>query len=145
MSITALIFGWYAMSSAEKVSIDVCKEETLSCYPLSCHSISPRRLLWRLMLINLAEITSSRLSALLIVRMTSSPSPLSHLYPHRRTQSMEGEIFNPGRSCFKKRECSLSPVLPFLPHTTTHTCTLTSISTVERFCSGTVSTLVCQR
>lgn len=58
-----------------------------SCYPLSCHSVSPKRLLWRIMLINLAEITSSRLSAILIVRMTSSPSPLSHLYPRRGTQS----------------------------------------------------------
>lgn len=132
------------MSSVGRASIDVCEEETLSCYPLSYPSVSPKRLLWRIMLINLAEIKSSRLSALLIVRMTSSPSPLSHLYPRRKTQSMEREIFNPVRSCFKKRECSFSPVLPFLPHTTTHTCALTSISTMERFCSGTISTLACQ-
>lgn len=77
------------MSSTGGVCIDACGEETQSCYLPCCFccSVSPRRLLWHIMLINLAEITSSRLNALSIVRMTSSPSPLSHLDPRRRTQS----------------------------------------------------------
>lgn len=51
---------------------DVCGEEIQSCYPLCYHSVSPQRLLWHMRLITLAEITSSRLAAPLIVRMTSS-------------------------------------------------------------------------
>lgn len=99
---------------------DVCGEGTRSCYPPCCHSVSPQRLLWHMMLINLAEITSSRLSAPSIVRMTSSPSPLSPLFPRERKQS------NPQRSSFSCR-CSFSPALRFLPHTTTYVCTLESI------------------
>ena len=69
--------------------------------PCCRHSVSPLRLLWRMMLINLAEITSSRLAAPSIVRMTSSPLlPLRLFTP----PSAEERIFNPERSSFKGGE-----------------------------------------
>lgn len=73
-SISRLALGWRTMSSISGVRRCVWGGDLVMLSP-SCCSVSPKRLQWHMTPINWAEITSSRLVAPSIVRMTSSPFP----------------------------------------------------------------------
>lgn len=106
-SISILTLGWRTTSSIRGASVceQMCVRRRIShVIPPCCHLLPPQGLLWRMMLINLVEITSSILAVPSIARMTSSPSPLSPLFHRRWKQSRREKSLKLERSSFRRRE-----------------------------------------